>query len=343
MDLDFLKTILEKRLITLNSMRGLHLQNGDLENYQAADTDYRQTQVTLSQILLLATVEMGAQAANSSPAEIVASGLEVVLDTTPRPAPATTMLGYDISLYATDPLHQQKIDTILSKMPVFVSSKDITDYIIAAAPASPITGEMVWFSAHQYSVDMRLVTAIIQLDSFFGTLGIGATTNNPGNVGNTGSSTHTYASWEEGVAAVAQWLNKHRTATALPTVVPTSTVAIVPLTIDIPNAPILTSTASSTIATTSPFFAPISEVPTPSTSTPNPPLPVEFPTSTEPVVPPTETASTAPIELPAVEAPVVAPAELPIIEPVTAPPQDASPAPTESVAVSEPNDTIPTE
>ena len=34
---------------------------------------------------------------------------------------------------------------------------------------------------------------------------------NPGNVGNTDTgATRTYASWQEGVDAVASWLNNHR-------------------------------------------------------------------------------------------------------------------------------------
>lgn len=50
----------------------------------------------------------------------------------------------------------------------------------------------------------------MQNDSMFGTLGIGATTYNPGNIGNTGSATRSFGSWDEGIAAVAEWLSQHR-------------------------------------------------------------------------------------------------------------------------------------
>jgi hypothetical protein len=69
---------------------------------------------------------------------------------------------------------------------------------------------MIYNSALKYSVDTRLMMALMELDSRFGTQGLGARTNNPGNVGNNGIDERTYSSWEAGVDAVANWLNNHR-------------------------------------------------------------------------------------------------------------------------------------
>ena len=82
---------------------------------------------------------------------------------------------------------------------------------------------MFWNSASKYNVDVRLVIALIQQDSQFATLGLAVTTFNPGNVGNDGTNTHVYPSWEDGVDAVANWLNNHRTQTA-PVIIPETTI-----------------------------------------------------------------------------------------------------------------------
>ena len=87
---------------------------------------------------------------------------------------------------------------------------DINNYIQGLNPGSPVTGDMVIAAAAQYNVDIPLLVAIMQNDSGFGMLGVGARTNNPGNVGNTGSEERSYPTWAEGVAAVAEWLSRHR-------------------------------------------------------------------------------------------------------------------------------------
>src|SRR3989344_4219027 len=120
-----------------------------------------------------------------------------------------TVLGeYDITSYATDPLHEEKIMDILSKMGVMDTAEKIDDYIKSKYSSSPVEGGMIMNAAQSYEVDARLMMAIMELDSRFGTAGIGVSTLNPGNVGNDDDgNTRTYSSWQEGVTAVAEWLN----------------------------------------------------------------------------------------------------------------------------------------
>jgi hypothetical protein len=124
--------------------------------------------------------------------------------------------GFDISSYATDPFHEQKIRGIIYALPPFTTPDALDVYIQTFFSGSPVTGAMIFASAKEYGVDIPLMVAIMQNDSGFGTLGVGAVTYNPGNVGNTGSATHTYPSWAEGVSAVANWLNTHRAIVPAP-------------------------------------------------------------------------------------------------------------------------------
>lgn len=128
-------------------------------------------------------------------------------------SPDTTgsnIAGYDITSYATDPLHEQKVISIYSTIP-FVSDATSADKAIKGlSPSSPITGDMVMSSAQKYGVDPSLMIAIMQQDSSLGTAGLGVRTKNAGNVGNTDSgATQTFKTWGEGVDAVANWLSKH--------------------------------------------------------------------------------------------------------------------------------------
>jgi hypothetical protein len=70
---------------------------------------------------------------------------------------------------------------------------------------------MVYRASEKYNVDPRLVMAIMQEDSGYGTQGLGARTMNPGNVANRDDGhTFTYPTWEDGVCGVARWLSKHK-------------------------------------------------------------------------------------------------------------------------------------
>lgn len=193
---------------------------------------------------------------------------------------------YDITSYATDPLHERKIMTILSKMGVMDSAEKIDEYIDSKYPRSPVTGEMIMLAGSAYSVDVRLMMAIMEQDSSFGTAGKAVRTVNPGNVGNDDSGNlRTYDSWQEGVTAVAAWLSRHRGSTIISGVPDMSTT----------QPPAVTSTQPIIISTTTTTAIATPETPT---STPAvPPAPPEDPfpvtTSTPPVITSTSTTSTS--------------------------------------------------
>lgn len=194
----------------LSNAVGQAFSSGDLERMTALEKELFETQNTLSQLRLLSEINHAAASTNSTPAEVVASGVDSLAHNVQGPSAEAIVNGYDISAYATDPLHEQKIQNLISSMPAFNSIGDIDAYIQFAAPGSPVTGQMVQNAASLYTVDLLLMLAIMQNDSNFGTIGIGARTYNPGNVGNNGIEERNYPSWEEGVSAVANWLFHHR-------------------------------------------------------------------------------------------------------------------------------------
>jgi hypothetical protein len=164
---------------------------------------------------MLVDMTQAAANANTTPAAVVTSGLDTISNIPPTvqgPSASAVIRGYDVSAYATDALYEEKIQRILNTMPDFQDGVALDVYIQDKAPGSPVTGDMVQVAADQYGIDVPLLVAIMQNDSQLGTKGIGATTYNPGNVGNTGSATRSFPSWEEGVMAVAEWLSRHRAA-----------------------------------------------------------------------------------------------------------------------------------
>lgn len=222
MDVSSLIQLMQNKESMLSNAVGQAFASGDLERMNAIEKDLLETQNTLSQLRLLAQINHAAAASNITPAEVVASGVDSVLNVVQGPSAGAIVNGYDISAYATDPLHEQKIQNIISAMPPFNSLGDIDAYIQYTSPGSPISAQMVQNAASLYAVDLLLMLAIMQNDSNFGTLGVGARTNNPGNVGNTGTEERFYGSWEEGVAAVAEWLSRHRYVAPQSVVVPES-------------------------------------------------------------------------------------------------------------------------
>ena len=241
MNVDYLIQVLERKLIILNNGKAQAFAVGDLDTLNAVDQELLSVQSTLTQLNLLATVNQAAAAGNMTTADMIGTITSQV--TTQGPSASAIVNGYDISSYATDALYEQKIETILSNMPAFGTPTDLDTYIQTMAQGSPVTGQMIFDAASSYNVDMPLLIAIMQNDSEFGTQGVGATTFNPGNVGNTGYATQTYASWSDGVTAVAAWLNNHRVAVATTDVAP-------PVPVETTDIPSVTTDAQDTSSST---------------------------------------------------------------------------------------------
>lgn len=216
MNVEYLIQLLNNKLIVLNNAKILAYNNGDLPTINALEEEILGVNNTLSQLKLLQTIDVAAVSANVTPTEVITSGIEAVKNlviegpSIQGPSASAIINGYDISAYATDALHEQKIQTIINAMPSVVTEEDIDNYIQDKALGSFVAGYMVVKAATEYSVDIPLLLAIMQNDSQFGMVGIGARTNNPGNVGNDGINERVYPSWEEGVLAVAEWLDRHR-------------------------------------------------------------------------------------------------------------------------------------
>lgn len=216
MNITYLQQILQNKITMLNNAKIQAFSNGDLELISSIEKELLESQNTFAQLTMLAEMELAAKNANTTASEIISSGLDSI-NTVPvvvvGPSASAIVNGYDISAYATDPNHEQKIQNLVNLMPAMVNNVDIDNYIQSVAVGSPVTGNMVIVSADKFKIDMPLLLAIMQNDSEFGTTGIGARTNNPGNVGNTGTQERSYATWDEGVDAVANWLNNHRVIT----------------------------------------------------------------------------------------------------------------------------------
>jgi hypothetical protein len=210
MNIDYLIQLLTNRLNGLTLAKDQAFQSGDLERINAVDAEILDVQNTLSKLRLVSTIEQTAAVTTFSEAEVVKNGIEASFNPSIIDDSTKCLFEYDITPYATDPYHEVKIQNILEKMGVMDSSMKIESYIKKANPDSPLNGHMVWNAGQIYQVDIRLMLALMELDSRFGTLGVAVNTNNPGNIGNTGTNTRNYPSWEEGVNAVAEWLSRHR-------------------------------------------------------------------------------------------------------------------------------------
>ncbi len=205
MKVEDLIQLLKNRLNNFNLSRDYAVMNGDLERVNAADKEISALQDTLYQLNLLVDASESAAVKEASLTEIITDGS------------VATLGEYDITVYATDPQHEEKILDILSRMGVMDTAEKIDAYIKSKYKSSPVTGEMILTAAHALAVDARLMMALMELDSRFGTAGIATSTLNPGNIGNDDDgNTRTYGSWQEGVTAVAEWLSRHRAVKGTP-------------------------------------------------------------------------------------------------------------------------------
>lgn len=211
MNVEYLIQVLSNKLIVLTNAKIHAFNAGDLATINSLEEEILTTQNTLTKLKLLLTIDTVANSANTTPADIITSGIESLQSPSIQgPSASAIINGYDISAYATDAQHEQKIQSIITTMPTFTTIGDVDVYIHKIAQDSPLTGEMIANASKQYNVDVPLMLAIMQNDSGFGTLGVGARTNNPGNVGNNGIEERRYPSWQDGVSAVAEWLDRHR-------------------------------------------------------------------------------------------------------------------------------------
>lgn len=297
MNVSYLIQVLEKKEIILSNAKAQAFSVGDLDGLNTVDKELLETQSTLSQLRLLADVTHAAAQNNTSAADLLASSLDSLQTPVQGPSAGAIINGYDISSYATDPLYEDKIRAILAALPTFEHIEDVDAYIQAIAVGSPVTAMMIKNAVEKYNVDVPLLIAIMQNDSQFGTEGVGARTNNPGNVGNTGYATQSYASWDDGVAAVAEWLSRHKVVVEdtppTPEVVPVAVTPIVPK--PEPVVPIVLP-ATTTPATSTPLFPEATSTPPIATSSPSVGEASTTPftlSSTTPEIPTPEASSTA--------------------------------------------------
>lgn len=207
MNVEYLIQLLENKMIVLGNSKAQAFMIGDLASITAIETEIAGVNDTLYKLRLLLDASITVGAINTNLVEAMTLAPTLVTDGSLEPLSI-----YDITSYATDPLHEQKVAEILSTIGPMISAEAIDAYIASEATGSPVTGAMILDAAQQYNVDVRLMMAIMEQDSRYGTAGIAISTLNPGNVGNTGEATQTYPSWAEGVMAVASWLSRHRYA-----------------------------------------------------------------------------------------------------------------------------------
>jgi hypothetical protein len=303
MNVEDLIQLLNNRLREFKLSRDYAKMSGDFERMNVADKEVLALEDTLFKLKLLVDTSKSAEVKEEILAEVITDGSISVLG------------NYDITPYATDPLHEEKIMNILSNMGVMDTVEKIDEYINGRYISSPVTGAMVMSAANAYNVDIRLLMAMMQQDSSFGTAGLAVRTLNPGNVGNDDDGNiRTYGSWQEGVTAVAEWLNRHRitnedseettpiipifdeeiTPIATSTTTTATTTPIVPITGDI--TPITTSTT--TTSTTTPIIPIFDEEITPiatSTTTTSTTTPITITPTPTTTTSTTTTATNTPI------------------------------------------------
>lgn len=129
------------------------------------------------------------------------------------PDPVACLKVWDIGPYAPENDHESSIKKFLREMGYIETPADAERYIdkfSVKGKKSPITGDMVFESALEYKVDPRLMLAIMRKDSNFATAGLAVNSHNPGNVHTYGGKVKDWETWENGVDAVAWWLDCHR-------------------------------------------------------------------------------------------------------------------------------------
>lgn len=136
-----------------------------------------------------------------------------------------------IGAYAADPNYTSEISSLystVSGLGVASSPATLQKYISNNTPNSPVTGQMITSAAQQTGVDPALLTTVLLHESNFGTVGAATTTDNPGNQGNTGTSTQSFPDWSSGVLATAQNLASRAQAAGVSVAAPTTPAPVQP-------------------------------------------------------------------------------------------------------------------
>lgn len=190
---------------SMQLQQNYNIQNANYQNFLSTKTSAYQTAITYG-----ASPQTLSALANAQSSTDVWNALSGVVSGTASQG-GNIVNGYDLSTYATDPAYASKIQAASSTIGQITNIQQATDTIKQIAPNSPITGDMIATAASQYNVDPNTLMSVMAVESKFGTLGLGAKTNNPGNVGNTDSgATQKFADWQSGVNAVAQQLSSRR-------------------------------------------------------------------------------------------------------------------------------------
>lgn len=303
MNIEYLIQLLTNKLTGLALAKDQAFSSGDLERINAVDAEILDVQNTISKLKLVSNIEQAATVSSLTESQIVQRGIESIFIPSVINDSTEVLLKYNIVPYATDPYHETKIQHILEKIGIMDAPDQINAYLQKNTPDSPVTGFMIYNSSTKYNVDARLMMAIMELDSRYGTQGLGARTFNPGNVGNNGFEERTYGSWDAGVDAVANWLNNHRIVQDVVTVNPpvvepvifttipsaTPTVTLESISVSPDTATAVTSVATSTVvlntasSTESVTNIPINTATTTATTT-DPVIVETLATTTEPII-----------------------------------------------------------
>ena len=130
-----------------------------------------------------------------------------------------TVGSYNLSTYdQSNPNYANQISTIASTIGPISDAASAQSYISQNYPSSPITGDMVMQAAQQYGVDPTVIMSLMQKESSFLSDPNAVTdksTNNPGSImGGPGGKQTQYATLQDGVNGIAEWISQHPSTTS---------------------------------------------------------------------------------------------------------------------------------
>lgn len=118
-------------------------------------------------------------------------------------------------IYATANAWGPLVQKCLSDMGDIESPQELDAYLHHVAPRTPLTGNMFFAAARKYGIPVELTVAVAQAESSFcggDQSGLTCRTQNVGNYGNMDDgSSKTFATWEDGIDAMAGKIARSRT------------------------------------------------------------------------------------------------------------------------------------